>query len=142
MDKNEKRNKLLTLIIASIIIIITIIVVNTPPKEYHAPSNNQNTSNRLDYSDKYNLVISNVKISHNSLYTECTGTISVRSISDYTYRYIKIKGAFQNSYGKVIDTDWTYAIGSEGLSPGESKSFRMSVPKSTSITDCTVTIID
>ena len=27
------------------------------------------------------------------------------------------------------DAAWTYAVGSEGLSPGESKSFEISVPK-------------
>lgn len=39
--------------------------------------------------------------------------------STKTVKFIKIKVALKNSFGKVIDTVWTYAVGAEGLTPGE-----------------------
>jgi hypothetical protein len=82
--------------------------------------------------------VSNVKVTSNSSYTICTGT--VKNISTkYTFRYVKVKGSFLSSNGTVLDTDWTYAVGSEGLDPGESTTFRMSVTKNSSIKSCKVT---
>ena len=49
---------------------------------------------------------------------------------------------YQSRTGKVIDTDWTYAVGSEGLGPGESCKWKMSVEKDLSIKDCDVSIMD
>jgi len=59
-----------------------------------------------------------------------------------TYKYVKVKGAFIDSRGNVVDTDWTYAIGGEGLEPGESTKFRLSVNKSFLIEDCDITFMD
>ena len=59
-----------------------------------------------------------------------------------TYKFVKVKGAFKDSSGNVIDTEWTYAVGSEGLAPGESSVFRMSVPKNSKITSCSVTVYE
>lgn len=87
------------------------------------------------YSD---LIISNVKISHNSVSTICTGT--VKNKGNKSYDFVKVRGAFKNSSGSVVDTDWTYAVGSEGLRPGESTTFTMYVDKNTGITKCTVSI--
>ena len=53
-----------------------------------------------------------------------------------------MKGAFKDSSGNVLDTDSTYVVGSEGLAPGESSSFRLSVDKDSKITDCSVSILD
>lgn len=94
-------------------------------------------TNKVYASD---LRISGVKLSSNSSYTIVEGKIT--NNSDQTVSYVKIKGAFKNSSGTVIDTDWTYAVGTEGLAPGESCTWRMSVTKDYSIKDCTVTVID
>lgn len=88
----------------------------------------------------YELKISNVTLSKNSSYTNAEGTIT--NNSDQTVSYVKIKGSFKNSSGTVVDTDWTYAVGSEGLEPGESCTWRMSVKKDTSIKECSVSILD
>ena len=82
---------------------------------------------------------SNVKITHNSSYTVCTGTIKNTGTS--TVRFVKIKGAFTDYSGNVADTDWTYAVGNEGLAPGESTTFRMSIPKNSSVKTCKITFI-
>ena len=97
-----------------------------------------NTGTNQVYSSE--LKISNIKLSSNSSYTVAEGTIT--NNSDQTVSYVEIKGSFKTSYGEVVDTDWTYAVGSEGLAPGESCKWRMSVSKDSSIKNCTVTILD
>ncbi len=93
------------------------------------------------YESAYSVLdISNVTVTSNSSYTVCTGTIT--NNGKKTYKFVKVKGAFQNYSGTTLDTDWTYAVGSEGLAPGESKTFRMSVTKDYSISKCSVSIYD
>lgn len=81
-----------------------------------------------------------VDMDWNSSYTIAEGTM--RNNGFDTYEFVKVKGAFITNTGEVVDTDWTYAVGEEGLEPGETTSFRMSVDKDYDITDCRVTIID
>lgn len=88
----------------------------------------------------YQLKISNVTLSSNSSYSIAEGSIT--NNSEQTVSYVKIKGAFKNQSGTVIDTDWTYAVGSEGLAPGESCTWRMSVKKNHNIDECVVSILD
>lgn len=97
------------------------------------------TDSRADYAD---LVISNVQLenSYGRSYTYAKGVIS--NNGSKTVKYIKIKGSFVNRYGDVVDTDWTYAVGSEGLAPGESCKWQMSVKYDSSITNCRVSIIE
>ncbi|MCI8631824.1 MAG: zinc-ribbon domain-containing protein [Firmicutes bacterium] len=86
------------------------------------------------------LSFSDIDVSNNSSYTICTGTLT--NSGSKTYKFVEVKGAFKDYSGTVVDTDWTYAVGSEGLEPGESTSFRMSVPKDSSIRNCEVSILD
>ncbi len=99
------------------------------------------TSSSSSYESAYAvLVFSNIQVTSNSSYTICTGT--VKNTGKKTYRFVEVKGAFKDSNGEVLDTDWTYAVGSEGLAPGESTTFRMSVDKNYKIRSCTVTLLD
>ena len=99
------------------------------------------SSSSNSYESAYSVLkISGVSVTSNSSYTVCTGTIT--NNGKKTYKYVEIKGSFKNSSGTVLDTDWTYAVGSEGLAPGESKTFRMSVPKNYDIKSCSVSITD
>lgn len=86
------------------------------------------------------LIIQDLKITSNGSYTICTGT--VKNTGSKTYKYIEVKGAFKDSSGNVVDTDWTYAAGSEGLAPDESTTFRLSVTENSRITDCSVSLLD
>lgn len=85
-------------------------------------------------------MISNEQLSSSRAFTTVTGTIT--NLSDQTVRFVEVKGAFKNSSGKTIDTDWTYAVGSEGLASGESSKFEISVDKDSSIKSCDVTVQD
>ena len=86
------------------------------------------------------LKFSNINVTSNSSYTVCTGTVT--NNGEKTYDYVQVKGSFKDSSGTVLDTDWTYAVGSEGLAPEESTTFRLSVPKNNNIKDCSVSIMD
>lgn len=86
----------------------------------------------IDFSD--------INISSNSSYTICTATVTNNGMR--TYMFVEVKGKFKDSSGTVIDTDWTYAVGSEGLAPNESVSIRLSVKKDFNISTCDLEIID
>ncbi len=86
------------------------------------------------------LDINSLSWDSNSSYKVCTGKVT--NNGDKTYYFVTVKGAFKDSSGNVLDTDSTYAVGSEGLAPGESSSFRLSVDKDSKITDCSVSILD
>lgn len=107
-------------------------------------------STKYDYSSSYTsytsesgysvLDIYDLKWDNNSSYNVCAG--KVKNTGEKTYYYVKVKGSFKDSSGNVLDTDWTYAVGSEGLAPGESSSFRLSVDKDRDIINCSVSILD
>ena len=86
------------------------------------------------------LKISNVLVQRSGTSTVCKGSVTNES-DDTTYKYVKVKGAFKDATGTVVDTDWSYAVGSEGLAPGESSSFSIYVD-AFSIKDCEVTIFE
>lgn len=92
------------------------------------------------YVVKSDLKINVNSVSSGSLYTYAKGTIT--NNSDSTVEYVKIKGAFKTRSGNVVDTDWTYAVGSEGLAPGETAKWELSVDKDYTIADCEITILD
>jgi DNA repair exonuclease SbcCD ATPase subunit len=75
----------------------------------------------------------------NSSYTVCEGTL--KNSGTKSYEFIKIKGSFEDANGNVVDTDWTYAVGSEGLSGGETTTFRLSVKKNTDIKSCKLSFV-
>lgn len=103
---------------------------------YSSDSDNSSSSK---YETAYTaLKFSNIRISSNSYYTICTGTIT--NNGNKTYKFVQIKGSFKDSSGSVLDTDSTYAVGSEGLAPGESKTFRMSIDKNSKVKSCSVSI--
>lgn len=101
----------------------------------------EGTEPRNSYENGYSVLqITADSLTSNSSYTVCTG--SVKNNGTRTYKFIEVKGAFEDSNGNVIDTDWTYAAGSEGLAPGESTTFRLSVTKNYKVTSCTVSLLD
>ncbi len=107
---------------------------------YHYLLYDDDAGSSGSYVSSSDLVISSPSITSGYSYTYAEGTIKNNSSS--TVEYVKIKGAFTDSSGNVIDTDWTYAVGSEGLAPGESCKWKMSVDKDYRITKCKVSIMD
>lgn len=85
----------------------------------------------IDFSD--------ISIYSNSSYTICTATVT--NNGRRTYTFVEVKGKFKDLSGTVLDTDWTYAVGLEGLAPGESVSIRLSVKKDSNVSKCDLDII-
>lgn len=105
------------------------------------PSTSPSSSYQSSYENGYSVLkFTNLSVSSNSSYTICTG--KVKNTGEKTYKFIEIKGAFKDKSGNVLDTDWTYAVGSEGLAPGESSEFRLSVTQDYLIETCSVSILD
>lgn len=69
--------------------------------------------------------VSNVNVKHERNYTYVTGTVT--NNGTYQVKYVKVKAVCKDWSGSVIDTDWTYAVDSLWLDPGESKAFEMMV---------------
>lgn len=88
----------------------------------------------------WDLDISNINVYSSSNYTYAEGKIT--NNSDSTVSFVKIKGSFKTGSGTVVDTDWTYAVGTEGLAPGESCKWKLSVEKDSTIKSCSVSILD
>ena len=65
------------------------------------------------------------KLKHSGSYAVYEG--KVKNNSNKTYYYVKMRVQFKSGLGEIIDTDWTYAIGSEGLRPNEQTTYQVSV---------------
>lgn len=138
-----KINKNAFIVILVVCIIVTILTIIIKPREiYNSDYGNNRNIYKNNSLDTTYLKLSNVNLSSSSSYNYCSGLISTSSSSPYKYHYIKVKASFLNNYGTVIDTDWTYAIGSEWLEPGESSKFKLSVEKDYNISKCVVTIME
>ena len=68
----------------------------------------------------------------------CEGTISNQGRD--TYYFVKVKASFKDSMGNVIETGDSYAVGNEGLAPGEKTSFYIYGNENRDIEDCSVEI--
>lgn len=101
----------------------------------------QKSTKPIDYENGFSVLELSVdSLESNTSFTVCNG--SINNTGSLTYKFVKVKGTFLDSDGNVLDTSWTYAVGLEGISAGESSTFRMSVPKNKDITKVRVTIID
>lgn len=52
----------------------------------------------------------------------------VRNKGTTSVSFVKVGVDLLDANGNTLDTDWTYAVGSEALQPGAAKSFDMHVP--------------
>lgn len=87
------------------------------------------------------LKVDRIETSGSYTYVYCTVTnVSSRYVATQ-YRYVKVKAQFKDYSGSIIDTDWTYAIDSTWLEPGESKTFYYMV-RNTKIKSATLSFVD
>ena len=95
--------------------------------DYSSYDSSSYSSDTMDH-DTYCMLymnITDVKVSHSGNYTYVTGTI--KNNGTYNIKYVKVKASCKDSYGSVVDTDWTYAVDSAWLDAGESKNFEMMI---------------
>lgn len=55
----------------------------------------------------------------------CYAQGTIYNGSDEVRRYVKIRVTYLDTYGEVLTTDWNYAVGDEGIYPGESQQFEI-----------------
>jgi len=85
------------------------------------------------------LIIQNCEITSDEKHTICTG--KVKNVSSTTHKYIEIHGKFyEKNCVPNLDEAWTFAVGSEGLEPGESATFTLYVNKNDRIANCDVSV--
>lgn len=107
----------------------------------YSGSYNDYYSSGIDKSIGLSLKVDRIKTSGSYTYVYCTVT-NVSSIYVATrYRYVKVKALFKNYSGSIVDTDWTYAVDSTWLEPGESKTFYYMV-QNTNIKSATLYFVD
>ena len=100
---------------------------NEHKKKSSYSSSGSSYSYEMDHST-YALLymsLSNVSVTHSGDYAYVSGTITNNGA--YQIKYVKVKAECKDYRGNVIDTDWTYAVDSTWLDPGESKKFEMMV---------------
>ena len=66
--------------------------------------------------------------------------VTIKNEGKHTYKFEKLRIAWYDG-DEVIDTDWTYGIGAEGLQPGESTTASFSI-RNSSVTAYKVTWMD
>ena len=99
-------------------------------------------SSGLPKTSGLNVKVDRITTSGSYTYVYC----SVKNVSSTyglatRYRYVKVKAQFKNYSGQIVDTDWTYAVDSTWLEPGESKTFYFMV-NNTSIKSATLSFVD
>lgn len=96
-----------------------------------------------ELSKKSDLKLTNINLNKGKSYSNYYyASGSLTNYSSKTVKYVKVKVLFKNSYGKTIDTDWTYAVGSEGLAPYETIKWECSVKKDYNITNVSAEVVD
>ena len=100
-----------------------------------------NYSSGIDKRIGLSLKVDSIKTSGSYTYVYCTVTNVSSKYVATRYRYVKVKALFKNYSGSIVDTDWTYAVDSTWLEPGESKTFYYMV-KNTNIKSATLSFVD
>lgn len=141
LPKEPQSKPFLVLSKRTIILVVILIIVagigvaglilykkeNGKKKKSSYSSSGSSYSYEMDHST-YSLLymsVSNVSVTHSGNYAYISGTITNNGA--YQIKYVKVKAECKDYRGNVIDTDWTYAVDSTWLDPGESKKFEMMV---------------
>jgi RNA polymerase subunit RPABC4/transcription elongation factor Spt4 len=107
----------------------------------YSGSYNDYYSSGIDKSIGLSLKVDSIKTSGSYTYVYCTVTNVSSKYVATRYRYVKVKALFKNYSGSIVDTEWTYAVDSAWLEPGESKSFYYMV-QNTDIKSATLSFVD
>lgn len=107
----------------------------------YSGSYNDYYSSGIDKRIGLSLKVDSIKTSGSYTYVYCTvKNVSSKYVAT-RYRYVKVKAQFKNYSGSIVDTDWTYAVDSTWLEPGESKTFYYMV-QNTNIKSATLSFVD
>lgn len=93
--------------------------------EYEKYKKEQEEQAQREYDREHPIQISNedYTVTRKDGYYYCNGT--VHNISGSTHYYVKVKVTYMDENKDVLTTDWTYAVGSEGIKGGENQQFEI-----------------
>lgn len=136
--------KCISLILSIILVVLCIGFTSCSSEE----NDHVDDGNRGGYVDSgvsksigLELNVDRIEKSGNYTYVYCSiENVSAKYVAT-RYRYIKVKGQFIDYSGKVVDTNWTYAVDSTWIEPGESKTFKFMV-RNTSISRVKLSFVD
>jgi hypothetical protein len=72
--------------------------------------------------------------SHSYSYVTVGGTVT--NNGDTSVAFVKIMAEIRSGSGQVLDSDWTYLVGSEGIAPGTTKSWETMIPYNPDFESC------
>ena len=147
-EKNTKQSLVISIVLMVLATVFSTILIANGIKEKQHEQNSY--SYTPSYSSSYEMDhatycllyinVANVQVTHSGNYAYITGTVT--NTGTYQIKYVKVRAACKDRSGNVIDTDWTYAVDSSWLNPGESKRFEMMVKDtSNAIKTATVTVV-
>ena len=151
MDKSKK------IAIAVVVVIVAAIVVYVGVYNAKKAAEERERQRELDaYSewwDNYGredsvessawlyLSLSDIEIKNNGD-TSKVAEGRITNNGEYGYKFVKITVDFLDEDGKTIESEWTYAVGGEGLEPGESKSWSVHTEYNTDIVKARASVDD
>lgn len=91
-----------------------------------------------DIVDSLEIVDKNIRQERNYVYA----LGAVKNNGTRNYKFIEVKVTYYDGNNNVLDTDWTYAVGDEGLEPQERKQFEIMTKRSENIKNFTIEIKD
>ena len=156
--KLKSINKLTKKVFISLTIVLLVLCVAFSTWGFIDYANEQDSGSSYgdgSYSGSYNdyyssgtdkilglsLKVDSIKTSGSYTYVYCTvKNVSSKYVAT-RYRYVKVKAQFKNYSGSIVDTDWTYAVDSTWIEPGETKTFYYMV-KNTNIKSATLSFVD
>jgi hypothetical protein len=81
-------------------------------------------ANRMELVAKKKAIkFEEVRLYSEGNYMYCVG--KVRNTGSSSYDFVKVKIEWLDRNNNILDTDWTYAVGGEGLDPSAAKSFKI-----------------
>ena len=129
--KSKKRIAFVCLLIMIAVIATVIVIVVSGKSRNNGSADSPSNSSSTDYEMSHEtycllyLDVSDVKVKHDGNYTYVSGKLN--NNGSYSIKYVKVKAVCKDYSGGIVDTDWTYAVGSTWLEPGECVSFEMMI---------------
>ena len=87
------------------------------------------------------LKLSDVEVTNNG-HTSKVAEGRITNNGEYGYESVKVTVDFLDEDGKTVESEWTYAVGGEGLEPGESKSWSVHTEYNTDIVEARAKVKD
>lgn len=141
----QKKTKILSVIFCLLAVAFSIVLIVSAIQGSRKHSNNYNYSPSYSYwySNSYGsgssqadyrvycqryMMVTGVTVTHRGNYTYVRGTLM--NTGNQKIRFVKVKAVCKNYAGTIVDTDWTYAVDSAWMNPGERKTFEMMISDS------------